>query len=191
MLTSADLYTLEAYARIRPEFRARVMEHKKLRRLALGSHAALYFEDALTMHYQVQEMLRLERIFEPQGIQDELDVYNPLIPNGHNWKATFMLEYAEVAERRAALAALLGIESRVWLQVAGCERVFPVANEDLSRQTEEKTAAVHFLRFELGPQMVGRLKSGERLLAGIDHPAYSVELEVPGAVRSSLLQDLA
>ena len=191
MLTPDDLYTLEHYARIRPEFRARVMAHKAQRRLALGDHAALYFEDTLTMHYQVQEMLRLERIFEPEGIQAELDVYNPLIPDGSNWKATFMLEYPEEAERRRALARLIGIERQVWLRVAGCDPVRPVANEDLERQTEDKTAAVHFLRFELSPAMIARLKAGAGLSAGIDHPGYGVEVRVPEAVGASLLADLA
>lgn len=191
MLTPADLYSLEHYARIRPEFRTRVMEHKKLRRLPLGEHAALYFEDALTMQYQVQEMLRLERIFEAAGIQGELDVYNPLIPDGCNWKATFMLEYPEVAARRQALARLIGIERRVWLRVAGCDRLHPFANEDLERETEDKTAAVHFLRFELEPAMIAGLKSGASLAAGIDHPAYRIEVPVPGAVRASLVADLA
>lgn len=191
MLTPDDLYTLEHYARIRPEFRARVMAHKALRRLALGDHAALYFEDALTMRYQVQEMLRLERIFEPEGIQAELDVYNPLIPDGSNWKATFMLEYPEVEERRQALARLIGIERQVWLRVAGCDPVRPMANEDLERQTEDKTAAVHFLRFELRPDMIAGLKAGVGLWAGIDHPAYGVEVAVPEAVRAALMADLA
>ncbi|MDE2583815.1 MAG: DUF3501 family protein [Betaproteobacteria bacterium] len=191
MLTPDDLYTLEHYARIRPEFRARVMAHKAQRRLALGDHAALYFEDVLTMRYQVQEMLRLERIFEPEGIQAELDVYNPLIPDGSNWKATFMLEYPEVEERRQALARLIGIERQVWLRVAGCDPVRPMANEDLERQTEDKTAAVHFLRFELRPDMIAGLKAGAGLWAGIDHPAYGVEVAVPEAVRAALMADLA
>lgn len=148
-LSRDDLYSLEKYAAIRPEFRARVMEHKKHRRVAIGPHAVLYFEDALTMQYQVQEMLRLERIFEPEGIQEELDVYNPLIPDGSNWKATFMVEYEDEGERRAALARLIGIEKRVWVQAEGCGKVYPIANEDLERETEDKTSAVHFLRFEL------------------------------------------
>lgn len=191
MLTPDDLYTLEHYARIRPEFRARVMAHKAQRRLALGDHAALYFEDALTMRYQVQEMLRLERIFEPEGIQAELNVYNPLIPDGSNWKATFMLEYPEVEERRQALARLIGIKRQVWLRVAGCDPVRPLANEDLERQTDDKTSAVHFLRFELSPAMIADLKAGADLWAGIDHPGYGVEVCVPEAVRASLLADLA
>ncbi|WP_181880969.1 DUF3501 family protein [Crenobacter cavernae] len=191
-LTHQDLFSLEEYARARPTFRARVMEHKARRRLALGEHATLYFEDALTMQYQVQEMLRLERIFEPGLIQDELDVYNPLIPSGRNWKATFMIEYDDVDERRAALAKLIGVEKAVWLQVEGFERVTPIANEDLSRETPDKTAAVHFLRFELTPEMAAAAKDGAELAAGIDHPEYRVEVSpVPDAVRSSLVADLA
>jgi len=191
MLTPDDLYSLEQYARVRPEFRARVIEHKKNRRLALGDHAALYFEDALTMQYQIQEMLRIERIFEQQGIQDELDVYNPLIPDGCNWKATFMVEYSDIEERRRALARLVGVEGRVWLKVQGYDRVHPVANEDLERSTEEKTASVHFMRFELTPEMCAAVKAGAAIDAGIDHPEYRVETRVPGPVRDSLAGDLA
>lgn len=189
-LTHENLFSLEQYARIRPEFRAKVIEHKKNRRLPLGEHAALYFEDALTMQYQVQEMLRIERIFEPEGIQDELDVYNPLIPDGHNWKATFMLEYGDVDERKAALSKLIGVERAVWLQVGEFSRVHPIANEDLKRETEDKTASVHFVRFELTPDMVAAVKSGSLLRAGIDHPAYQVSVTVPPAVRASLAEDL-
>lgn len=190
MLTPDNLYSLEQYARVRPEFRARVIEHKKNRRLALGDHAALYFEDALTMQYQIQEMLRIERIFEQRGIQDELDVYNPLIPDGCNWKATFMVEYTDSEERRRALARLVGIEGRVWLQVYGHDRVWPVANEDLERSTEDKTASVHFMRFELTPAMCAAVKAGAAIAAGIDHPEYRVETRVPGPVRDSLAADL-
>lgn len=191
MLTAENLYSLEQYARIRPEFRARVIEHKKSRRLALGEHAALYFEDQLTMQYQVQEMLRLERMFEPDRIQDELDVYNPLIPDGCNWKATFMVEYSDADERRDALAKLVGIEDKVWLQVEGHDRVHPVANEDLERSTPDKTASVHFMRFELTPAMCAAAKAGAAILAGIDHPAYRLELQVPDNVRASIVADLA
>jgi hypothetical protein len=191
MLTAENLYSLEQYARIRPEFRARVIEHKKTRRLALGDHAALYFEDRLTMQYQVQEMLRLERMFEPDRIQDELDVYNPLIPDGSNWKATFMVEYSDVDERRDALARLIGVEDRVWLQVQGHDRVYPIANEDLERSTPDKTASVHFMRFELTPAMCAAAKGGAAILAGIDHPAYRVELQLPDNVRASIVADLA
>ena len=191
MLSHADLYSLEQYARIRPGFRARVIEHKKQRRVPLGDHAALYFEDALTMQYQVQEMLRLERIFEPEGIQAELDVYNPLIPDGCNWKATFMLEYPDEAQRRTMLGRLVGIERAVWIRVEGFPRVFPVANEDLDRETEDKTASVHFLRFELTPAMAAAVKTGAPVSAGIDHPQYYSVTELAERVRASLAADLA
>ncbi len=189
-LSHSDLYSLEEYARIRSEFRARVIEHKKNRRLTIGEHAALYFEDRLTIQYQVQEMLRIERIFEPEGIQEELDVYNPLVPDGRNWKATFMMEYENVAERKQALSQLIGVERALWLQVEGFAHVHPIANEDLTRETEEKTSAVHFLRFELSEEMVAALKQGATIRAGIDHPAYQEETEVDAAIREALLQDL-
>ena len=189
-LTRDDLYSLEKYSSVRPEFRARVIEHKANRRLGIGPHATLYFEDSLTMQYQVQEMLRLERIFEQEGIQQELDVYNPLIPDGSNWKATFMVEYEDVEERRAALARLIGIEKTVWVQVEGCDRVYAICNEDLDRETEDKTAAVHFLRFELTPKMVAAIKQGTTVRAGIDHPAYREEVKIPSHVRNSLAGDL-
>jgi hypothetical protein len=191
MLTHADLYSLEHYARIRPEYRARVMEHKKLRGVPLGEHAFLYFEDALTMQYQVQEMLRLENMVAPELIQEELDVYNPLLPDGSNWKATFMVEYPDVDERRQALERLIGIERAVWVRVAGFDKVQPMANEDLDRETEDKTSAVHFLRFELTPAMIAALKAGAGLSAGIDHPNYSTTVEISDEVRSSLVADLA
>jgi hypothetical protein len=190
-LTHENLYGLEQYARIRPEFRAKVMAHKVNRRLAIGAHATLYFEDSLTMQYQVQEMLRLERIFEPEGIQQELDVYNPLIPDGSNWKATFMVEYEDVDERRTALASLIGIEKTVWVQVAGCDKVYAIANEDLDREAEDKTAAVHFLRFEFTPKMVTAIKRGAIVRAGIDHPNYRGEVVLPPQVRDSLAGDLS
>ncbi len=190
-LKRTDLMSLEVYAEQREAFRARVMAHKRQRRLALGTHAALYFEDALTIQYQIQEMLRIEKIFEAAGIQEELDVYNPLIPDGHNLKATFMLEYADVDERKAALAQLIGIEERVWLQVEGCARVTPMANEDLDRSAPDKTASVHFLRFELSAEMISALKAGAPLLAGIEHQNYQVDTVVPDAVRQSLVGDLA
>jgi len=190
MLTHENLYSLEQYARLRPEFRARVIAHKKNRQLPLGPNATLYFEDALTMQYQVQEMLRLERMFEPELIQEELDVYNPLIPDGSNWKATFMVEFSDEAERRVALARLIGIEKAVWVQVADFARVHPIANEDLDRETGEKTAAVHFLRFELTPEMVAAVKADAAIRAGIDHPQYQAETTVTPAVRDSLAADL-
>lgn len=190
MLTRDDLYSLEKYAAVRKDFRAKVIEHKKNRRLALGEHAALYFEDKLTMQYQIQEMLRIERIFEPEGIQAELDVYNPLIPDGSNWKATFMMEYPDLEERRQALARLVGVEDRIWMQVEGYDKVRPIANEDLDRSTPDKTASVHFLRFELTPAMAAAVKAGATIRAGIDHPEYAVEVAVPQNVRDSLAADL-
>jgi len=189
-LSRTDLLSLEDYAQGRNEFRARVMEHKKARRLPIGGHATLYFEDALTMQYQVQEMLRIERIFEPEGIQDELDVYNPLIPDGMNWKATFMVEYEDSEERREALAKLIGVERSLWVQVEGFDRVHPIANEDLERETEDKTSSVHFVRFELDAAMSAAAKQGASISAGIDHPEYNEAVTVPGDVRDSLVGDL-
>jgi hypothetical protein len=187
-----SLMTLEAYARARTEFRARVMEHKKSRTLHLGDNVTLIFEDELTIRYQVQEMLRAERIFEEAGIQDELDAYNPLIPDGTNWKATMMIEYPDLDERRRMLARLIGIEDKVWVKVEGHPRVYSIADEDLERETESKTSSVHFLRFELDPSMTQALKRGARLAAGIDHPEYNVTIEeVAAAVRDSLAADLA
>ncbi|MFO1116130.1 MAG: DUF3501 family protein [Beijerinckiaceae bacterium] len=191
MLTHENLYSLEQYARLRNDFRAKVMAHKKVRLVQLGNHASLHFEDALTMQYQVQEMLRLERIFEPELIQEELDVYNPLIPDGRNWKATFMVEYPDVEERRVALAKLVGIERAVYVQVADFARVTPIANEDLQRETEGKTSAVHFLRFELTADMAAAAKAGAAIRAGIDHPNYKAELTLTPQVRESLVADLA
>jgi len=191
MLTHENLFSLEKYARVRPEFRAKVMAHKKNRQLPLGANATLYFEDALTMQYQVQEMLRLERMFEAEPIQDELDVYNPLIPDGCNWKATFMVEFPDEDERRQKLAQLIGIEKAVWVQVDGFDKVNPIANEDLDRETESKTSAVHFMRFELTPAMAAAAKQGAALRAGIDHPNYRAEITLPAAVRDSLAGDLA
>ena len=185
------LYSLEEYSRIRPDFRARVLEHKKHRRLSLGDHVTLHFEDSLTMQYQVQVMLRIEKIFEAEGIQDELDAYNPLIPDGSNWKATMLIEYPDVDERKAALAQLGGIESDIWVQVGGHERVNAIADEDMERTTEAKTSAVHFLRFELQSAMVEALKSGEALTVGISHANYNLDgLQVPELVRESLIADL-
>ena len=189
-LTHQDLFSLEEYARIRNDFRAKVMAHKKNRRVAIGDHAALYFEDALTMQYQVQEMLRIEKIFEPDGIQEELDVYNPLIPDGQNWKATFMMEYDDVEERKVALAKLIGVERALWVQVDGFDKVHPIANEDLDRETEDKTSSVHFVRFELSAEMATAAKQGAKIFAGIDHPAYTASVEVAQEIRDSLVADL-
>lgn len=190
-LTRADLYSLEQYAEIRDEFRNQVLAHKRNRRVELGTNAALYFEDRLTMQYQVQEMLRIERIFEAAGINDELEAYNPLIPDGSNWKATFMVEFPDVEERRAMLHRLVGIEEKVFMQVDGFDRVFAIADEDLERSDEEKTSAVHFMRFELPADQVEALKSGASLAAGIDHENYRVEISpLAENVRQSLLGDL-
>jgi hypothetical protein len=191
-ITRESLLTLEAYAKARPQFRARVMEHKKHRMLQLGGHLTLLFEDELTIRYQIQEMLRAERTYEEAGIQDELDAYNPLVPDGANWKVTLMIEYPDVEERHRMLARLIGIEDRVWVQVGGLPRVYAIADEDLERDTAEKTSAVHFLRFELAPGMVAALKSGAPLALGVDHPEYTHAIgSVAPAVRASLLNDLA
>ncbi|TVT54918.1 MAG: DUF3501 family protein [Sedimenticola thiotaurini] len=189
-LSHTDLFSLEEYSRIRPDFRAKVIDHKKNRRVVIGEHAALYFEDALTMQYQIQEMLRIEKIFEADGIQDELDVYNPLIPDGQNWKATFMVEFSDVEERKVALARFIGIEQALWIQVDGYDRVHAIANEDLDRTTDEKTSAVHFVRFELTSEMVSAAKQGATIKAGISHPEYDEETVLSQAVRESLVGDL-
>jgi len=189
-LSREDLYSLEQYAEVRPEFRARVLEHKRHRRVALGPIATLYFEDRLTIQYQVQEMLRIERIFEAEGIEEELAAYNPLIPDGSNWKATFMIEVPDEEERRQVLARLIGIEDRVWVQVAGFDSVYAIADEDLERETEDKTSSVHFMRFELTPEMAAAVKDGAGIEVGVDHPEYSHRLQVPEPVRASLARDL-
>mgnify|MGYP001812866784 CR=1 FL=1 len=190
-LSRDDLMSLEQYAEVRPAFRDQVMEHKKSRRLDLGTNAALYFEDRLTMQYQVQEMLRIEKIFEADGINEELEAYNPLIPDGSNWKATFMVEFPEVEERKAMLTQLLGVEDRVFVHVADFDRVYALADEDLERADAEKTSAVHFLRFELPPEQAAALKSGAALAAGIDHDSYRVDVSpVPDNIRESLVNDL-
>ena len=190
-LTRETLFSLEKYAEVRNDFRAEVMAHKRDRRLALGTNATLYFEDRLTMQYQVQEMLRIERIFEAAGIGEELDAYNPLIPDGNNWKATFMVEFPDVAERRAMLQKLVGIEEHVWMQVDEFEKIRPIADQDLERDTEQKTSAVHFLQFDLPQEQIDALKDGASLAAGIDHAAYQVDVRpVPDNVRASLLKDL-
>jgi uncharacterized protein (DUF849 family) len=186
-----SLMTLEAYAKARTDFRARVLAHKKNRTVALGEHITLIFEDELTIRYQVQEMLRVERIFEEAGIRDELEAYDPLIPDGSNWKATMLIEYPDVAERQVKLALMRGIEDRVWVQVAGHDRVYAVADEDMERANDEKTSAVHFLRFELPAPMIAALKAGGELAIGVEHPAYTATLDgVPAAIKSSLSEDL-
>ena len=190
-ITRNDLMSLEQYAKARDEYRARVMAHKKNRQVHIGAHATLYFEDRVTMGYQIQEMLRVERIFEDAGIQDELDAYNPLIPDGTNWKATFMIEYGDVEERRVALEKMIGIEDRTWVQVADFVRVHAIADEDLERETSEKTSSVHFMRFELTPDMIRAVKGGAAISMGIDHPAYTHSVTpVSAATRDSLAADL-
>ena len=186
-----DLYSLEDYSAMRQEYREKMMQHKKNRVLRLGEHATLHFEDRELMQYQIQEMLRAEKIFDAEGIQEEIDAYNPLIPDGTNWKATFMLEYDDEVIRRQRLAELIGIEKKVWVAVEGFDRVYPICNEDLERETEDKTSSVHFMRFELSSEMVDALKKGASISAGIDHQRYSVTVDaLPNEMRSSLAQDL-
>ena len=191
-ITRDSLLSLEAYAKARGGFRERVLAHKKARTVHLGEHVTLLFEDELTVRYQIQEMLRIEKVFEEAGIQDELEAYNPLVPDGTNWKATMLIEYENPDERIAALGRLVGIERCVWVEVAGQPRVHAIADEDLPRETETKTAAVHFLRFELKPEMVSALRRGANLAMGVDHPQYEVALPAVGAAtRTSLAADLA
>ena len=190
-LSRSELLSLEQYARERSAWRERVIAHKQPRTLQVGPNTTWCFEDRLTIHYQVQEMLRAERTFEPAGIEEELGAYNPLIPDGGNWKVTFMIEFPDAAERAVALARLKGIERRCWVALAGRARVYAIADEDLERETEEKTSAVHFLRFELTDDMKSVLRKGSALAIGIDHPAYAHALDpVPQASRASLLADL-
>ncbi len=190
-LTREDLYSLEEYSNLRAEFRAKMIAHKKNRVLRLGEHAALHFEDRTLMHYQVQEMLRAEKVFDAAGIQEELDAYNPLIPDGSNWKATFMLEYDDEEVRRKRLGELIGIEKTVWVAVEGFDKVYPVCNEDLERETEDKTSSVHFARFELNDEMIKAVKAGAAIAAGIEHEKYSVTVNaVSDAMRASLAEDL-
>ena len=191
-LTRSDLWSLEEYASRRQTFRAEVIAHKKLRNIALGPHATLYFEDRLTIRYQIQEMLRVERIFEAAEIEEELESYNPLIPDGSNWKATFMIEYGDAEERKVALATMGGIEQTVWVRVGESgEKVFAITNEDMERTRDEKAAAVHFMRFELGDSDIASLKSGESLFMGIDHGSLPGTYEVTADQRTALIADLA
>jgi len=189
-LKREDLFSLEHYSEQRSAFRTRVLEHKKNRRVNVGPNLSLYFEDRLTVQYQVQEMLRIEKIFEAGGIDDELSAYNPLIPDGSNFKCTAMLEFGDVAVRRERLARLVGIEHQVWLQVEGHPKVFAISNEDLERSTDEKTSAVHFMRFELTREMIAALRGGAGLSFGTDHEGYPYTAEVPAETRAALLQDL-
>ena len=190
-LAATELLTLERYARERNAFRARVMEHKKNRKLAVGPNTLWCFEDRLTIQYQVQEMLRTERIFESEAIAEELETYNPLIPDGANWKVTLLIEFPDPEERRVQLGRLKGVEDGCWIEVAGEERVFALADEDLERENEEKTSSVHFLRLELSAAMKSALRAGAALAVGVEHPAYQHRVQVPDAVRSALIADLA
>ena len=191
-LQRSDLWSLEQYAERRREFRAEVIAHKKHRQLALGDHLTLYFEDRLTIQYQIQEMLRIEKIFEAASIEEELAAYNPLIPDGHNLKATCMVEYDDADERKANLARLVGIEDNIWLQVRDFDRVTAIADEDLERENEEKTSAVHFLRFEFTPEMTAAVRGGADILAGVDHPNYCITgFAIPATVRDSLAGDFS
>jgi hypothetical protein len=191
-LRREDLWSLEEYALRRSEFRTEVMAHKKTRQLALGRHARLYFEDDVTIRYQIQEMLRIEKTFEAAGIEEELSAYNPLIPDGHNWKATFMIEFGDPIERAQRLSEMKGIEDLVWLQVGDLDRIIPIADEDLERENAEKTSAVHFLRFELSVEQITALKAGATLYAGVDHTAYPIEkFAVNTDIQASLTNDLA
>lgn len=190
-LTRSDLMSLEQYSSARKDFRARVLEHKRQRVVMVGPNTSWCFEDRLTIQYQVQEMLRVERIFEAEGIQDELNAYNPLIPDGSNWKVTFLIEYPDVAERREKLMRLKGIEDRCWVQVADFERVYAIADEDLERENDEKTSAVHFLRFELTSDMATAAKTGAPIAIGVDHENYRHEVNpLPKSIRDSLAKDL-
>lgn len=190
-LTRDDLYSLESYSEMRKEFRARVMQHKKNRKVQIGPNATLYFEDRLVMQYQIQEVLRSERIYEAAGIDEELEAYNPLIPDGSNWKATFMIEYVEAEERRVQLQKLIGIEKKIWVKVSNDEPVYPFTNEDLTRETEDKTSAVHFLRFEFSPEMIKDIKQGAAISMGVDHHEYAHVINaIPDSVRTTLAEDL-
>ena len=190
-ISRESLMSLETYAKARNDFRSRIIAHKKNRTVEIGDHVILIFEDELTMRYQVQEMLRAERIFEEQGIQDELDAYNPLVPDGHNWKATMMIQYADPIERKDALAGLIGVEDKVWVAIEGYERVFAIADEDMERENDDKTSAVHFLRFELTPPMIAKAKQGAPISIGVDHGNYCVTVSpLSDGVRASLADDL-
>lgn len=189
-ITRESLMSLEAYAKARPEFRAKAMAHKRLRTVHIGEHVTLLFEDEMTIRYQIQEILRVEKQFEEQGILDELEAYNPLIPDGRNFKATMMIEYADEAERRVALTKLKGIEDKTWVQVEGSKKVYAIADEDLERENETKTSAVHFVRFELSQEMAAALKYGVTLSMGVDHPNYAAHTDISSDTRTALVADL-
>ncbi len=189
-LQRSDLWSLEDYAEKRPEFRKQVMAHKRHRQVALGPNTTLYFEDRLTIKYQIQEMLRIEKIFEAEGINEELGAYNPLIPDGKNWKATFMIEYTDAEIRAAQLEKMVGIEDLVWVQIEGFDKVWAIADEDMDRANDTKTSSVHFMRFELKDEMIAALKQGAKLTVGVDHSIYSYQTVIDGETRTSLLNDL-
>jgi len=190
-ITRDSLMSLEAYARERPQWRTRIIPHRRLRSVNLGEHINLQFEDEETVRYQIQEMLRIEKIFEEAGIQEEISVYGPLVPDGTNWKATMLIEYPDEAQRRIELARLGNIENLVWVRIAGCDKVHAIADEDLDRSTDDKTSAVHFLRFELTPAMVAAAKAGHALGVGVDHPNCTLSQNVPDPTREALVADLA
>jgi len=191
-LTRKDLYSLEEYSEKRAEYRKKVMAHKENRRLELGDHLLLMFEDQFIIQYQIQEMLKAEKIFEAAAIEEELEAYNPLIPDGSNWKATLMIQYTDVEERKRQLARLIGVEDLIWMQVEGFKKVYAIADEDLERDNAEKTSAVHFLRFELNSDMAAAVKSGANISAGVEHENYQQTVSpIPGKLRDSLATDLA
>jgi len=191
-ITAENLMSLEAYSKFRKTHKAEVLAHRKMRSVHLGDHITLQFESETTIRYQIQEMLRIEKIFEEEGIQQEIDAYAPLVPEGSNWKATMLIEYPDENERRTRLSHLIGIEDKVWVQVAGSDRVFAIADEDLERENEQKTSSVHFLRFELTASMVSALRGGGALAMGVDHPNYSATAaRISDAMRASLMADLA
>jgi len=190
--TKSDLWSLEEYAQKRPDFYAKHMQHRNVRQVPLGDNARLCFEDELTVRFQIQEMLRIEKTFEADGIQEELDAYNPLLPDGNNWKATFLIEYPDPEIRKVKLTQLKGIEKTVWVQVDDCDKVYPICNEDLERENDEKTSAVHFMRFELSDKMIATLKNGATLNIGIEHQNYSVPaILITGSTRESLSLDFS
>lgn len=189
-LSRQDLWSLEEYATKRPEFRHQIMQHKKSRQVTLGPNATLYFEDRLTIQYQIQEMLRIEKVFEADGIAEELEAYNPLIPSGKNWKATFMIEYSDADIRAAQLEKMVGIEDLVWIQVDGYDKVWAIPDEDLERSNDNKTSSVHFMRFELTDDMIARLKDGAQLCMGVEHSVYTHSVELEDEIKNSLINDL-
>lgn len=189
-ITRDDLMSLEQYAEKRPEFRRKVLDHKKYRQIGLGPNTTLYFEDRLTLLYQIQEMLRIEKVFEADGINDELEAYNPLVPNGRNFKATFMVEYPDPEIRAEQLQKLVGVEDLLWMQIGSTDKVWAIADEDLERSTESKTSAVHFVRFEINDAMAESLKNGSEWHIGVKHPVYSYDVKVEGKIRENLINDL-